>query len=420
MRSDRRLTFFQIIIFVAIGIVFSRLDRQTPIQQRQQVTTSSAVIPVIQTASIADVIHYGESLWDIFRKHDIAENDIAPAIAEFKKIFNPRGLHAGDHYQLVCDSTKQLIAYKYLPDVTTVYKVEKDSSGNFIGEVEKQPLTGRIKTLSGTIATTLYESIIEQGETPELIMNFTDIFQWDVDFFVEPQPGDSYKLIYEVFSLGDQFVRYGRILAAQYNLSGRIFNAFYFAGKTGSGGYYDWSGQSFQKTFLKSPLNYRKITSYFSMARRHPILKRVRPHFGIDFAAPAGTPVVAPANGVVVEMGFQASGVGRFIKIRHKNSHFETLYGHLQAYASGIAVGTLVEQRQMIGYVGATGLATGPHLHYTFYENGRPINPLRIQNASAEPLRAEQVPVFRQEARHWLGMLAESFSGNYAYNTREY
>ena len=357
--------------------------------------------------SISGAIRYGESLWDIFRKHSIPREEALSAIQAMEGIFNPRRLKAGKRYTLLQDTLRNLVAYRYQPDLTTVYEIFRDSTGSFRAAVRRKPLVRKIKTLSGSIRTTLYESMLQAGARPELIVNFTDIFQWDVDFFIEPRPGDRYRLVYEEYDLDSSFVRYGRILAAQYVLRGKPLTAFFYQDSTGKSGYYEWSGQSFQKRFLKSPLNYRRISSYFSLGRRHPILKIVRPHYGVDFAAPAGTPVVAPADGVVIDLGYQRGGVGRYLKIRHDHSHFVTLYGHLRGYARGIRKGVRVKQRQVIGYVGSTGLATGPHLHYTFYENGRPIDPLRIRNVSADPLKPEQIPAFHRQVRPWLDLLTQ-------------
>lgn len=406
MKLNKPLALAQIFIVVLIGIFLSQSRDKIDFQNLNTPEIYPPVKYSMTFVKLPDVIKYGESLWDVLRKNKIEKSDIHSAINEFKKYYNPRNMKAGDRYQLERDSSNQFIFYYYQPELTKIYKIEKDSTGNFSGKIEDLPLTKKVKTLSGTVSTTLYESIRDQGESPELILNFTDIFQWDVDFFVEPQPGDSYKIVYEVYYLGDQFVRYGHILAGQYSLCGEVMTAFYYQHESGKGGYYEWSGESIQKTFLKSPLNYRRISSYFSMGRRHPILKRIRPHYGVDFSARAGTPVVAPADGIVSEMGYQSGGVGRYLKIRHTNTHFVTLYGHLRAYGKGIKKGKSVTQRDVIGYVGSTGLATGPHLHYTFYENGRPINPLRIRNVSADPLKTEQVAKFREHMLPWLDKLA--------------
>jgi murein DD-endopeptidase MepM/ murein hydrolase activator NlpD len=193
----------------------------------------------------------------------------------------------------------------------------------------------------------------------------------------------------------DESVGYGKILAAQYISASDTFTAIYFDNNPGDDGYYDLKGSSFQKTFLKSPLNYRRISSHFSYSRLHPILKIYRPHFGIDYAAPKGTPVSAAADGVVINKGYNKS-IGNFVKIQHNNARFVTLYGHFSRFGEGINKGVRVTQKQIVGYVGRTGLATGPHLHYAFYDNGRPIDPLKIKNTSVDPVLPENRQRFQK------------------------
>lgn len=356
---------------------------------------------------VSGVIRYGQSLWHILKRQRIVDRDIQPAIDALNRELDVRLIRPGQKYELEKDSLRNLISYRFHPDLLTTYVVERDSSGAFICRIDKKELNKRIQTLTGTITTTLYESVIDQGESPELIVAFTDVFQWDIDFFTDPQPGDHYKIIYEAYFLEDRFFQYGNILAGQYSINGEILTAFYYKDHNGKGGYYDWEGQSLQKTFLKSPLNYRRISSYFTFGRRHPILKKVRPHLGVDYAANSGTPVVASADGIVVETGYQYRGLGRFIKIKHPNSKFKTAYGHLRGFAKGIRKGSKVVQNQVIGYVGSTGLATGPHLHYTFYEDGRPVNPLQILNNSTDPVEPQELALFKARAITHLEMLSE-------------
>jgi|Deesub1362B_J571_1020462.scaffolds.fasta_scaffold04114_2 murein DD-endopeptidase MepM/ murein hydrolase activator NlpD len=349
----------------------------------------------------------GENLWNLFSRLGIDREDALRAIRKMRDFLDMKRIRAGDRYEIARDSLNRLLFYRYQPSPFVTYEIRRDSSRQFIATVIRREPERRIEILEGAIRTTLYESMRRHGAKPELILAFSDIFQWDIDFFTDPQPGDRYRLVYEAFYLDSIFTGYGRILAAQYILQGKPYTAFFYQPPGKKAGYYEWSGQSFQKKFLRSPLNYRRISSYFSPGRRHPILKRVRPHYGIDYAAPRGTPVVSPADGTVVELGYKPRGVGRYLKIRHDGTHFVTLYGHLQSYARGIRKGVHVRQRQVIGYVGSTGLATGPHLHYTLYENGRPINPLRLHNISADPLQPAEIPAFQQRVFPYLRMLAE-------------
>ncbi|MBN2354983.1 M23 family metallopeptidase [candidate division KSB1 bacterium] len=336
---------------------------------------------------------YGETLDRVLSRELDDRHLIQEIIAAFAGVFDVRYLHAGKKYTLLADTAGVVQGFEYNPDKERLVRVLRDSTGVMQAQLYNKPLLVKIKSLHGVLYTTLYDAIKDCGETDELIVAFSDVFQWDIDFFTDPRVGDEFVMAYESVyvcdptcadSVGD-WVRYGRVLAGEYHSSENRYTAVYFQGKDKEGGYYDLEGNSFQKTFLRSPLNYRRISSHFSGARRHPIMKTVRPHTGIDFAAPAGTPVSAAADGIIIEKGYD-TGIGNYLKIRHKNIHFVTLYGHLQAFVTGMDKGQTVKQRDIIGYVGSTGIATGPHLHYAFYENGRAINPLRIKNSSGDPI----------------------------------
>jgi len=362
---------------------------------------------------IADKVKKGETLSALLIKNGISQQHIYSIIESFKKMYSVRRLKPGDRYEISSDSTGNLYSFTYSPAVEKKYSIFSDQKGNYSIREDELKLSKKLKYLEGNIITTLYDAILHAGETPELLLAFTDIFQWDIDFFIDPRIGDRFKIVYEKSYLPDshEFVRYGRILAAQYILSHDTLTAVYFDNSPGDAGYYDLTGNSFQKTFLKSPLNYRRISSYFSYSRLHPILKKHRPHFGIDYAARKGTPVSAAADGVVIGKGYDR-GIGNFVKIRHKNARFTTLYGHLSRFGKGIKKGVRVIQKQVIGYVGMTGLATGPHLHYAFYDNGRPVNPLKIKNTSADPILPENQEKFQSTKKSMLDHLERMDSIN--------
>ena len=369
-------------------------------------TISTNPIRTINTIKIFDTIKKGETLSALLIKNGIAEELIYPIIESFQEIYSVRRLKPGDSYEIESDSSGNLVSFTYSPTIEKKYRVFLDQRNNYSAHEDHVNLIVKIKYLSGIIQTTVYDAVIDEGETPELLLSFTDIFQWDIDFFIDPRIGDRFKIIYEKLYLPetDEFVGYGEILAAQYNSISDTLTAIYFDNRPGDDGYYDLNGSSFQKTFLKSPLNYRRISSHFSYSRRHPILKKYRPHFGIDYAAPKGTPVSAAADGVVIDKGYDKS-IGNFVKIRHKNARFVTLYGHLSRFGEGINKGVRVTQKQIVGYVGRTGLATGPHLHYAFYDNGRPIDPLKIKNTSGDPVLPENYGRFQNVEERMLSHL---------------
>jgi murein DD-endopeptidase MepM/ murein hydrolase activator NlpD len=281
------------------------------------------------------------------------------------------------------------------------------------------PLDIEVRNVSGIVDSSVAQALASEPHGTLVTLAFADVFQWDVDLLVEPRPGDRVRIVYETKSLGrvpeslpsfgsaasrsGEFVEVGRILAASY--AGRIASAdaFWVEDGEGRGDYYDAEGRPMRKTFLKSPLNYRRISSRFSRARRNPVTRRVVPHHGVDYAAAAGTPVVAASDGRVVSAGWDGA-LGRAIKIRH-GSEYVTVYGHLRAFAGGIRRGVEVRQNQVVGYVGSSGRATGPHLHYSMIHRGRAIDPMKMENPPVEPLDPALLPSLRIAVQRWRPLL---------------
>jgi murein DD-endopeptidase MepM/ murein hydrolase activator NlpD len=276
-----------------------------------------------------------------------------------------------------------------------------------------------VETSEGVVESCLAQAFSDTEHGLQLTLAFADIFQWDVDLLVDPRPGDRVQVVYQLKKLGElpddlppfgdeigsegDFLSLGRILAAAYQGKMARSTAFWVANDAGDGDYYDTRGRPLRKSFLKSPLNYRRISSGFSNARRNPVTQRVVPHHGVDYAAAPGTPVSSTADGRVISAGWDGP-LGRAVKIRH-GSEYTTIYGHLRSIAKGIRRGADVRQNQVIGYVGSTGRATGPHLHYTILHRGSAINPLRFKSPSAEPLPDELKPRLEIAKRRWLPLL---------------
>jgi murein DD-endopeptidase MepM/ murein hydrolase activator NlpD len=241
-------------------------------------------------------------------------------------------------------------------------------------------------TISATINSSLYEAMRERGEGPQLVQELVDVFQWDIDFF-ELQKGDSFSVVASKHFSGNDLTGYGPITAARFTHNGVTYEAF-----RGQLGYYARNGAPLRKQFLKAPLKFTHITSGFTNRRFHPVLKYFRPHHGVDYGAPIGTPVMTTADGVVMEARYSA-GEGNFIRVRH-SSRVETYYLHLSRFAKGIARGAKVKQGDVIGYVGMTGLATGPHLDYRVTEDGEWLNPLKLKSITPDPLRGDSLRHF--------------------------
>ena len=265
----------------------------------------------------------------------------------------------------------------------------------------------RVEAVQGRVRRSLFEAVEEAGESPQLVFAMVEIFSSDFDFTADTRQGDQFRLLLEKRYARGVFVDYGRILATQYASGGRTLSGVGYARRgEARWTYYDPSGHSLRKSFLKSPLEFTRITSGFMYARPHPILGGVRPHLAIDYAAPAGTPVRAVADGVVTEAGWDG-GNGISVTIRHR-SGYATMYNHLSKLAAELRPGARVSQRQMIGFVGATGLATGPHLDYRVSKNGQFVNPFGERFIPGEPIAAAERAAFVDHARALLRRLEDA------------
>lgn len=247
-------------------------------------------------------------------------------------------------------------------------------------------------TVSATIDSSLYEALRNAGENPQLVQQLVDVFQWDIDFFAL-QKGDAFNLVVKKRFAGSDLIGYGPIVAARFVHDGNTYEAFRHESPDGRAGYYARAGTPLRKQFLRAPLQFTRITSGFSKHRFHPLLHYFRPHHGVDYGAPVGTPVMTTADGVIAETGYN-HGEGNFIRIRH-TSRIETMYLHLSRFAKNIKRGTRVTQGDVIGYVGATGLATGPHLDYRVSDGGTWLDPLKLKSITPDPLNGAQLAVFR-------------------------
>jgi murein DD-endopeptidase MepM/ murein hydrolase activator NlpD len=258
----------------------------------------------------------------------------------------------------------------------------------------------RTAVVAGRIESSLFGAVAAAGEKDQLALDLADVFAWDVDFNTEIQRGDSFRVAVEKLALPGTPERTGRILAAELLRGDRVLRAFRHEGAAGAG-YYDAEGRPLRKAFLRSPLRFTRISSRFSRSRLHPVLSIRRPHLGVDYAAPVGTPVSAAASGTVVLAGW-LGGYGRTVRIRHANG-YETLYGHLSRIH--VRAGQRVQQGDRIGAVGSTGLATGPHLDYRMTRDGRFVDPLRLDAPPAEPLPESERPAFEAALGEGLALL---------------
>ena len=296
----------------------------------------------------------------------------------------------------------------YEPSPWLGYAVISTDDGWRVERAETRPDV-RVEAVSGEVRRSLFEAVEKTGESAQLVIDLADIFSSDFDFTADTRDGDRFRLLVEKRYAAGTFVDYGRILVAQYVSGPLTLTGIGVEGARGRYTFYDPAGRSLRKSFLKSPLQFSRITSGFTRARPHPILGGTRPHLAIDYAAPVGTPVWAVADATVKRAGWDG-GHGISVTLRHR-SGYSTMYSHLSRLGPGIRPGVRIEQRQIIGYVGSTGLSTGPHLHYGIAKNGQFVNPLSEKFIPGEPIPAAGRPAFVARARDLMERLEQLGGG---------
>jgi murein DD-endopeptidase MepM/ murein hydrolase activator NlpD len=345
----------------------------------------------------------GFTLYDALTRESVPPAVVERVAAALRKSVSPRSLRAGDDYELLLSPAREFVRFTLTRGFRS-YTVRSDEAGGMALDVADVPLETRRQASAGRLAGSLWESMAARDVPPELILQFADIFAWNVDFLTEPRDGDRFSLVYEQSAAPDGRVASGRILAARYDgrATGRQ-EAVYF-----DGDYYDEKGRSLRKAFLHAPLNFRRISSGFTKRRFHPVLRHFRPHLGIDYAAAAGTPVVSVGDGTVVFKGWK-SAYGKYVLVRH-NGTYSTAYGHFSRYAKGLRSGARVKQGQVIGYVGSTGWATGPHLDFRVIKNRKFVNFLTLEFPSEKSVPAGRRQPFRDACRDLLSRLDDAES----------
>lgn len=343
---------------------------------------------------VVDTIRKNQFLSNIMLKQDIDYNTITHIEKKHRKVFDIRKIKPGQKHTF-------LISRDSIPTPTFwIYEINKidyavfsltDSLTAWIGHKEVET---KVEYIEGVIESSLWNAMKAAGGDQNITMELSEIYAWTVDFF-GIQPGDTFKVVYENRYIKDECIGMGRILASYLKNSGEGHYAYYFE-QNNKGEYFDENGDNLRKAFLKAPLNYKRISSTFSNARKHPVTKVVRPHHGVDYAAPTGTPVVTVADGTVIEKGWDKKGGGNYVKVKHNNT-YTTTYMHLNGFAKGIQKGSKVKQGQLIGYVGSTGMSTGPHLDFRLNKNGKYINPLTFESPSANPVSGENKVAFEEK-----------------------
>ena len=391
------------IIAAGTGIYYASQDSPEQLQaslvaaeQNVEINSFPVVIPNIKYGFALDTfqvfdhtIENGQFLADILMAYKLDYPSVEKVVANSKDIFDVKHLRVGKPYTILTkDSTAQADYFIYEPSVYeyVVFHLKDD----FKVERFERPMTSEVHTAAGTLESSLWNAIVGQGLSYDLASKMEDALQWSVDFH-HLQKNDEFRLIYDQNFIEGEEVGIGAVHAAYYKTGSNEYHAIYYDNGEISG-YFDLEGQPMKRGFLKAPVKYSRISSYYNLNRFHPILKRRRPHYGTDYAAPYGTPIYAVGDGVVSRASY-TKGNGNFVKIKH-DATYETQYLHMQKFAKGISPGVHVKQGQVIGYVGSTGLATGPHVCFRFWKNGKQVNHLKIKFPPAKPLPAEDMPAF--------------------------
>ncbi len=346
-----------------------------------------------------ETIQRGTTLSDILFAYDFSPADIHKLRQDVKPVYDLAKIRAGNKFRVFTSEDGKVQSLEYNIDNGKYLTIQKDQD-SFRAEIKEFEYELKLKMIWGKIEDNLIFAVREQGEKANLAISLAEIFAWDIDFYIDIRKGDSFKVLFEKKYLDGQFVGYRNVLAAEFTNLGKTFQAFrYTYSDTKASDYYDFEGNSLRKEFLKSPVNFTRISSRFSYSRLHPIRKVYRPHMGVDYAAAPGTPVQATADGTVTFAGWNGAS-GRMVRIKHKKG-YETMYLHLRSFASGIRKGKQVKEGQPIGEVGSSGESTGPHLDYRIKHRGKYINPLSAIFDPSDPLRMEFKEDFQKKAGHY-------------------
>ena len=397
-RNKRLITWLGIALIATATLGGFYSQQEEEIQPGIPLSSFPVVVPTmgwgfaLDTLQVANnVIKDGQSLSDILAQYNIPSDQALQLINNAGEVFDLRSMRAGKPLIVLSKDSTQAADYLiYEPSIYN-YIVFDLKNNQQVWQTDRE-VTTKMEVAGGIIEGSLWNAMIDRGYSYELTAKMEDALQWSIDFH-HLQKDEVFRLVYEQDFIEGKPGAVGQVMAAEYRTADTVFHSIFFDnGATDETGYYDLTGKPMNAGFLKAPVQYARISSYYNLNRLHPVLKYRRPHFGTDYAAPYGTPIVAVGNGVVTRAGY-TKGNGNFVKIKHNDVH-ETQYLHMQKFAAGIKVGSQVHQGQVIGYVGSTGLATGPHVCFRFWQNGQQVNHLNLKFPPAKPLNDTLMPKF--------------------------
>jgi murein DD-endopeptidase MepM/ murein hydrolase activator NlpD len=351
---------------------------------------------------VEGAVESGDSMGRILRREGMTPPEADELIRALQEHMDLRAIRPGQTYRVRFDAAGRLELFEF--EVSRTMRV-RDETGKIVGRADEATTEVRVDEIGGAIESSLYAAMKSAGEEAALVSFFADVFAYDVDFFTETRSGDSFRIVVEKEYLDDEFLRYGRVLAAEYRGKAGVYDAFWWTGPgSDDGRYYNSAGESLEKSLLKTPLKFARVSSRFNLKRMHPVLHRERAHLGVDYAAPTGTPVWAAADGRIVGRS-NMGGAGNCVIVQHDNG-LRTLYMHLSKFESGQRLGQRVKSKTVIGYVGATGLATGPHLHFGVQQHGKYVDPFTLKMARGPGVPRKHRAQFKAETERSAKRLA--------------
>jgi murein DD-endopeptidase MepM/ murein hydrolase activator NlpD len=376
-------------MFVALIFILSNINKiEVPEEAVEEISdpTYEYGILVDSFNITKGMVKQGQTLGEILYTNHIDHPQIAEAVNKSKGIFDVRRVNTGTEYTVICknDSTEKACYFIYQEDPMNYVVMD------FTNEIDvyrgKKEVVTKVNIAYGDINSSLWIAIEEQKLSPKIASELSTIYAWTIDFF-KIQKGDGFKVYYENKYIEGKYIGIGRILASEFTHNGQIFYAFYYKENENYGEYFDENGKTLRKAFLKAPVDYKRISSKYNRRRKHPVTGRWKGHFGTDYAAERGTPIWATANGTIVAASYTKNN-GNYVKVRH-NGTYTTQYLHMSKIKPGIKKGTYVKQGDIIGYVGSTGLATGPHVCYRFWKNGTQVDPYKQKLPPGDPIKEE-------------------------------
>lgn len=333
----------------------------------------------------------------------IGASEIHGIIEACKNVYPLSKIRAGQPFVAHCEDDGTLCRFEYEIDSDKrliITRAQQDGTYAWLAEMEDIEYEIRLERIEGSINSSLFETMAEVGENPALAVRLAEVFAWEINFIRDIHEGDSFRVLVEKRYRDGEFKGYGKMPMAEFTNQGKNFNGFLFIDSFNNPGYFTAGGESLKRAFLKAPLSFTRISSRFNLKRMHPILKTVRPHPAVDYAAPSGTPVKAIGSGVVHFAG-QGKGAGNYIVLTHANG-YESVYMHLKGFASGLKKGRRVRQGELIGYVGSTGYSTGPHLDFRMKKNGNFLNPEKALSPRDESVPKKNIEAFHRQRDTWM------------------